>query len=466
MLVIILNPVYTKHLSAEMYGTWALIISCAAIAGVVCYLGVTSALARSFYDYPDLEGRKRVVNTSLLLTCGGGVVQIVLGWAFRRPLSAALFGTEAYATHLAIALSGAAFGFVNQLFYVVLRFQRRSKAVVILNLVSLVAGGGLIVYLLLGAKMGLMAPVLGEAINQAITCVALACCAREWLGLSFSRQEARVQLLYGLATVCNGLIYYLYTMGDRFLIKRFCELSDVGVYSLGARVGMLIQVVLILPFAQIWTPMRMEMRDKPGSPEFFGRVLTYYVLIGSAMALGLTLFAPEAIALLAARPGYAFAAKIVPLVVFAQLIYGVVGIVDAGIIFSRRIYLTTLVAFVALAVNWVSNFLLLPRIGVIGAGISLLLSMTVFMAGIFTISNRLFAINIELSRICALVGLAVGGLLAGLEIPASMTAWTVGLKFALVTIIAWACHRFVLNDKERAVMGGVARRAFAPLPWK
>jgi O-antigen/teichoic acid export membrane protein len=392
LLGFVLIPLYTKNLTPEMYGVWALITLCGTLAGVVFYLGVSSALARSYYDYPEGPGRKAAVNTALLMSSFGAVAQISAGLIWGERMSVAVFGSAEFAPHVRLALVGSALGFLNQLFYVLLRFERQSTAVIILNVGSLLSGICLIVYLLLALKLGVLAPVLGEALNQLILLAALGWTCRKWLGGRISRSEVRLQLAFGLPTVMTGLLYFLHTAGDRFWIKKFGDLTDVGVYALAARIGMLIHLLLIGPFGQIWTPMRLEMKDNPGAAQFFGRVLTYYVLAGLIFALTLTLFSPEVVGLLARGQDYAVAAKAVPLVVCAHGIYGLVSLLDSGIIFSRRIHLTAIMAGVALAVNAASNFVMIPRLGFIGAGWSLLISMSVFSIGIALVSNKLFPV--------------------------------------------------------------------------
>ncbi len=453
LLGFVLIPLYTKNLSPEMYGAWALITLCGTLAGVVFYFGVSSALARSYYDYPEGPGRKAAVNTALFMTALGAAAQIAVGVLAGDRIAAAVFGTVEFAPHVRLALVGAAFGFLNQLFYVLLRFERRSTAVIALNLGSLLSGICLIVYLLLVRELGVLAPVLGEAINQLLLLLTLAWTCRHWLGGGISRREVRLQLAFGLPTVATGLMYYLHTAGDRFWIKKFGDLADVGVYALAARIGMLIQVLLIIPFGQIWTPVRLEMKDKPGAAEFFGRVLTYYLLAGLAFALALTLFSPEVVGLLARQADYAAAAKAVPLVVCAHLIYGLVGVLDAGIIFSRRIYLTATMAAVALAANAASNIVLVPRLGFIGAGCSLLISMSVFSIGIGLVSNRLFPVLVEWRRVALAAMLFVAALLAGAAIGVQVTIAAVLLKLAVIAAVALAFYRIVLGRDERRSAG-------------
>jgi len=449
LLGFVLIPLYTKSFTPEMYGAWALITLCGTLAGVVFYLGVSSALSRSYYDYPEGPGRKAAVNTALLMTALGAASQIVAGLLWGDRLSAAVFVTAEFAPHVRLALVGAAFGFLNQLFYVLLRFERRSTAVIALNLGSLLTGICLIVYLLLVRELGVLAPVLGEALNQLLLLAALGWTCRNWLGGGISHREVRLQIAFGLPTVMTGLMYYLHTAGDRFWIKKYGDLADVGIYALAARIGMLIQVLLIIPFGQIWTPVRLEMKDKPRAAEFFGRVLTYYMLAGLTFALTLTLFSPEIVGLLARQADYAAAARAVPLVVCAHLIYGLIGVLDAGIIFSRRIYLTATIAAIALAANAASNTVLVPRFGFMGAGCSLLFSMLVFSIGIGLVSNRLFPILVEWKKVTlggALFGVA---LLAGATIGAEVSVHSFIMKLAVLVGMAAGLYGFMLDESER-----------------
>lgn len=455
LLGFILIPIYTKNLTVDMYGTWSLITLAGTLAGVVFYLGISSALARSYHDYTDSTEQKKVVSTSLLLTACGAFTQIGIGILFRKNLSEALFGSDQYSIHIALAMTSAAFNFINGLFYVVLRFQRRSKMVVAINLISMLNGGGLIIYFLLVKEMGVLAPLLGDAINQLITCMILGYCSRDLLGWRFSRREMRLQLHYGLPTVVSGIAYYLLTSGDRYFIKHFCSLADVGAYSLGSRIGALIQILLIMPFAQIWTPVRMELRGKPDTQRFFEQTLTYYVICGALFAAGLSLFCRELLMIVAHNPGYALACRAVPFVVSAYFLYGLMGFFDTGIIYARRSLYTALLFLGTLGVNWGLNLFLLPRIGFIGAGVSQVVSMVVLVSAVYFVSNRLLPVPIEIGRVSICLVIFLTTLLVGYFLNVPGFLWPVFLKTSLFLASLSAFYYFVLNENEKVRLKGM-----------
>ncbi|HWA24542.1 MAG TPA: oligosaccharide flippase family protein [Lacunisphaera sp.] len=449
----VLIPIYTKNLTVEMYGAWSLITLAGTLAGVLFYLGASSALSRSFYDYQDLADRRKVVSTALLLTVGGALLQIGLGWACRGLISQFLFGNDQYGLHIGVALTSAAFAFVNGLFYVVLRFQRHSKAVVIVNVLTMLNGAGWVLYFLLVRRLGVLAPLLGEAVNQLLTCVVLAWLSRDLLGWSFSKRELRVQLAYGLPTVISGIAYYLFANGDRYFVQRFCDLSDVGVYSLGARIGMLIQVLLIMPFGQIWLPVRMELNNRTDAGPFFQRILTYYVMCGMLFALGLSLFAREIVDVLARDPSYLEAYRAVPFVVCGHLLYGLIAFFDTGIVYARRSEYSAGLFVGAVAVNWLLNVWLLPRLGFIGAGVSLVLSMGALVTAIYFVSNRLWKIPMESRRLALSAVIFLVVLVTGTQIRLPGLPATIGIKATLVLLAGIAFYRLVLTPEEKNWLG-------------
>jgi O-antigen/teichoic acid export membrane protein len=386
------------------------------------------------------------------MTVLGAVAQILFGWLFADRLALLILDNREYTTHLRIALIGTAFGFINQFFFVLLRLERRSIVVISLNLFSLITGVSIIIYFLLVLRIGLLAPVLGEAINQILQFFLLAWMCRQWIGCKLSGREIRVQFAFGIPMMVSGFLYYLNLFGDRFWLKKFCSLEDVGCYAFAARIGMLIQVILILPFGQIWTPVRLEMQHKAGAGGLFGKMLSYYLFIGMLASLALTLFSPEIVMILAQNPSYLVATKAVPLVICANLIYGMVSILDSGIIFHRKSYLTAIMSLVALLVNAIINMILVPRLGFMGSGISLMLSMAAFSVGIGVFSHQLFPIVVEWRRLVSGVGIFIFAVFLGLGVGVGVSVAVALAKIMVIIGFFVLFYRLVLDHSERVLL--------------
>lgn len=445
----ILIPLYTRYYSTDMYGALALITICGSLAGSVFYLGASSALSRSYFDYGEGIERKKVISTSLYLSLVGACAQILMGFLFKEKLSLLLFNTDAYAIHIFIILLSSVLSFLNTLFYILLRFQRKSKQVVITNLISLIMSASLIATFLIVLKLGVMAPILGQFINQVLLCGILFYLTKESFVLAYSKMELKIQLQFGLPTIFVGLANYVLTSIDRFLLNKFCTLKEVGVYSLGFLLGTSINVLFITPFGQIWAPMRMEYRKDGNAQDLYKLMLTYYFIIGLFVTIGVSIFSKEILMLISGRTEYLVAYKVVPFVMIAFLIYGIIGIIDNGIYFARKISYHAYIFWSCVVINWILNYTLIPIFGYMAAAYSLLITFSVTFGLVFIVSNRLFKIELESGRLAKIFISSVLVLMVGLTLINGDLIKVVLVKSTLMIALVAFWYTFVLEKNEK-----------------
>ena len=448
LLGVILLPLYGHYFSPADFGVLSLITLVGTLAGAVFYLGSSSALARSYFDYHTEVERRRTITTALALTLVGCALQLGFGLALASELSMRLFGTAQYRVHLLVALAASAVTFVNGLFLVVLRFERRSTAVVAVNVTTLLITTGAIVWLLFGLHLGVLAPILGGLIAQVLVAASLGWLLRKHLGGGISRHELAVQARYGMGAVGIGAAYYVLDSVDRLLLNRLTSLTDVGIYSLGYRLGMLIHVVFIMPFSQIWSPMRLEYRTDEGAPELFKMMLTYYWMVGLLATVGVGMFAREMVSI-AGSSEYHDAYRVVPIIMLSHLVYGVVGVIDSGVIFSRKLGYQVAIFTAGMVLNIGLNLLLIPRWGYMAAAWVTLVSYTAVAVAAFVVSNRLYRLEIETSRLALVIISAVAVLIAGTIAAGAAPMPALAARLALFGGLAGFWYVFVLSGRER-----------------
>ncbi|MFQ6757695.1 MAG: polysaccharide biosynthesis protein [Deltaproteobacteria bacterium] len=454
----VLIPLYTRYYTTDIYGVLALVTISGTLAGSIFYLGASSALARSYYDYDDPEERKRVVSTSLYITLFGAILQVILGFSLGGFLSEWLFKSYAYRLHIALMLTSSAFTFINTLFYMLLRFQRLSKYVIILNIVSLLLSSLLIVFFLVWAKLGVLAPILGGLLSQTIVCGVLFLLVRKNFVMGYSDKELKIQILFGLQSVIIALAYYSFDWLNRFFINKYCSLSEVGIYSLGYQIGMSINILLIFPFCQIWAPMRMQYRNDHNADEFYKKILTYYFMIGLTITASISVFAREIITLLAGHKEYVDAFRVVPFVMLGMLIYGAVNIIDSGIYFSRKVIYHAYIFWFTSLVSLILNYLLVPRFGYLAAAFVILVCYCTVAMLVFMISNRLYAIPYEGKRLAALMGLSIAVIVAGSMVSLPSLVSVIVLKLCLMTFMCIVIYTLILYREEKDKIHMVFRR--------
>ena len=104
-------------------------------------------------------------------------------------------------------------------------------------------------------------------------------------------------LVFG-ATVFVAAGHMFLEWSDRFIIERFMTISDVGLYSASVRIGSIINVLMIIPFVQIWNPMMMEYKNDKDIKDFFSRIMSYFMIVGLVFLIPGIIFSLELSSLL------------------------------------------------------------------------------------------------------------------------------------------------------------------------
>ena len=55
-------------------------------------------------------------------------------------------------------------------------------------------------------------------------------------------------LKFSIPLIPASLGMFILHFSDRYFVKHFCSLSDVGIYSLGYKFGFILSVIVIHPF--------------------------------------------------------------------------------------------------------------------------------------------------------------------------------------------------------------------------
>jgi len=187
-------------------------------------------------------------------------------------------------------------------------------------------------------------------------------------------------------------------LSDRYYLKHFVDLSEVGIYSLGYKIGMVASVLMVTPFQLAWPTISYSLAKKDNAKEIYARVLTYFLFISSFVALGLTLFSPQVIEKISPA-NYARAAIVVPFVAFAYVLYGVHFIIVPGLHLKGKTKYYPLIIGLPAIINLFLNYFFVPQLGMLGAAMTTLLCFMIMVVITYFISNHYYSVKYEWSRI-------------------------------------------------------------------
>ncbi len=259
-------------------------------------------------------------------------------------------------------------------------------------------------------------------------------------------------LNFGIQTSVASLLYYILDWSDRILIKNLLNISDAGIYSLGYKLGSIMNVFIIMPFALVWAPLRMRLAKNVNLSIFTGKVVSYYTIVGVMVMVSAILFGGDVMNLIFINKSYASAAKIFPIIMFSLFFYGYQNIVDYGIYLNQKVHFYILISTFAILFNVIMNFWLLPIWGFIAAAYITLFTYIITSTSIYVISNIYFNIKVEKKRVlCALFIVPVL-----YQFIYSFSINNFCIKLCVLFIVYFLIFKYWLNKNERSYLTKLA----------
>lgn len=395
----ILLPILTSYYSTAEFGVYSIILLASALASAIFYFGASSALGRFYYDEDSDGFRKQIISTSLLITAAGATILIVLAVLLGNWLSIVLFHTIKFGLHLKLALCSAAFGFLLNTMTLILRYEKRS----VMFMGVIIAGvlmNFFITYILLSYfNYGLLAPLYGTFFSSGLSFIFLLIQYAGKITIKLSAYYIRQVLIFGIQASVSGLLFYLLDWVDRLIVKDLLPMSDVGIYSLGYRIGAVMNVLLIVPFTLIWSPIRMQYAENKNNKKFVASVVSYFSILGTGIVFIAMLFGADLMNLFFKNHDYSAAAKIYPVIMLSMFVFGYQNIFDFGIYLNKKVYYYIVISAIGLTFNVIMNYWLIPYFGYIAAAYVTLLTYLLTTLLIYLISANYYKLDIEWGRV-------------------------------------------------------------------
>ena len=324
-------PLYTSYVSAGDYGRIELLMSAMAVAVVVIRGGANFGFIRFYFLDKEPEYRRRLVRTVFWAQMGYSTLALALCVVF-APQIAGWLGVDTGApvlqgsgTSLVVATAVLLWANVNYAQMTNLfRAEQRSVAFSIATLANIGITVPLTVILVVVYKEGPLGIIVGNLSGTLVVFIALLAYRREQLGLQFDRKLLHTMNRFGVPLMAAALAMWVTNFGDRLMLGKLLHgsyaLAQLGQYSLANKISSAM-VLLFTAFQIAWPAFAYSIEDEEEAKRAYSYVLTYLMFIAAWAAVGLSLFAPWIVHLLARKPGYWPAAEAVPALAFASVFF-------------------------------------------------------------------------------------------------------------------------------------------------
>ncbi len=401
---LLLLPVFTRHLSPADYGVITMLLTVEAVTKVVFRWGVDTAFMRLFYDCRDDAARQALASTLFLFLVGVNGSLVAVSVLAAGPLSAAILGSAGQATLLVLTVANtfvAAFYFIP---YHALRIGNQPGQFIALTFTRSIATVIARLVFVIWAGWGVFGIVFADiAVTTAFTLV-LSRWFAPYIRLTFSTRVLRDALRFGLPRIPHSLAQQVISVADRYFLKAYGTLTDVGLYSIGTTFGLALKLFLSA-FESAWTPFFLGLMHEPDARQVYSRVSTYVLAVLVLLVAGLSAVAPDLVALFTAGEFHG-AAIVTPWIAVGVLWQGVYLVGSIGLVIAKRTTVYPVSTGIAAGASLLANMLLIPRYGMLGAAWANAIAYATLAIVTVGFSTRIYPIAYEWGR---LIRIAVAG---------------------------------------------------------
>ena len=407
---LLLVPVYTRVLSPTDYGALALLLVLDAFLRPLNHLGFDEAYLRFYFDGQRSE-RRQLTGTTVMFLLGSNLILLVALTSSSPWISRWLFGSTQYVSAIALLVMSR---FVSAFFFIpfnLLRAENKSKQFATWTLCRSAGTVTARLALVVGLRLGVFGIMLADFIVSLVLLLGLSRVVRPVWSWSFSWPVARETLRYGLPRVPYALLHQTMGMSDRFFLRLFLPLSEVGVYSVGNTAATLVKFYSV-SFGRAWSPFAFDMMRRPDARVLFGRMATYAFAVLVWSTLGVAIFAGPVVQLLT-PPAFHRAAEVVPLLSVGIAMQSLTIFLSTSLNITKLSRAFPVTALFAAVATVSGHLILIPRLGIRGAAYAVVVGQIVLSIAMFVLSQRAYRIDYEVARLVklAVIGFALYGVL-------------------------------------------------------
>lgn len=402
-----LVPLYTYFLAPQDYGIVAAVFAFMALTNIIYQYGMDQAYLR----FAKENKTKELFATPLIAVFTSGVLISFILWLLSANIAEFLGIGAKYSYLIKLACFVMALDALNIVPFAKLRFEHKAWQFMLTRTASIVVNviGNVLVlaYFKSGIKgifiAGIFASLTSLILLLPMTIKNFVCC--------FDKKLFKEMFLFSWPFIPAGMASILVNVIDKPILIHLAGLKAVGIYQANFKIGVFMMLVVSM-FDQAWRPFFIQYSSEKDAKELFSQIFTYFMAITTWLFLGLTFLMPVIIKtpifnhyLIA--PAYWEGIKIIPLVLGGYLFYGFYINFMIAPVLTKRTRVLMWITLLGAASSILTNFTLVPMVGIIGAGWAIFVSYIVMAVSLFIFLQRNYPLKYEYKKIAFITGVVL-----------------------------------------------------------
>ncbi len=247
--------------------------------------------------------------------------------------------------------------------------------------------------------------------------------ALEWRSVTFHWQRDLVVEFsrFGLPLALSFSMGYIAYSTDRYMITALEGVAVFGLYAVGFEIANRFVQAIMAPIGAAALPLTIKRLETEGPQAARDQLANNLVLLfglGSPVVAGLISVTPELLQSAVAEEYWAMGQVVLPIMAAAIFIHQIqCHFVDHAFHLGMKTGWHTLIAAFALISNIILNYVLIQRLGAVGAAYSTIMAASMALILAITLSRRAFALPFPVKPLMQIVAANLAMVLAVSTIP-------------------------------------------------
>ena len=401
---LVMLPIYTRYLTPSDYGVLELLSMAIDLSGILIGMRISQAMFRFYILSDDNMERQSVVSTvffTVLIASAAGTSILYLTAA---PLSATIFGTDHYILEFQLFSLTLVTNAISAVGLSYIRAQRKPVLFILIGIVNLTLQVTFNVLFVVMLHMHVIGVVYGAILSGGLVAAFLSIYLLINCGISYSQNIAKKIITYIAPLIVASLGAFYVAYADKYFLRVFGGLTEVGLYALAARIGSVLMTAN-QAFNMSWNADRFEIVKKTDAKVIFQQVFNYLSAILILMGAALSIFAYDFFWFMTDPKFYA-AGGIVPILMLAYILNIYTMFCNFGIVLegkTRHIAEASWIKAIFATLGYVA---LIPYLGIYGAATTLLIANFVELLLINQSAKKLYDMELRWKNIQLMIGWA------------------------------------------------------------
>ncbi len=368
---LVMLPIYTRYLTPADYGIIELFSIAIELMGILIGLRITQAMFR-YYILEDNPEEKRIIISTVLqtviLASGLGTLFLYLG---SESISLLIFGTKQYQFEFQLFAFTLMTNAISAVGLAYIRARRKPVLFVTIGVVSLALQVMMNILFVVVMDLHVTGVVYSALLSGVAVTAFLMVYVFIGVGFKFSRVIFDKLIAYVSPLILASLGTFFVAYADKYFIRLFGTLTEVGLYALAIRISSIVFTVY-QSFNMSWSADRYEIVKKENAKELFNNIFKFLGAIFILLSAGLSMFANDFFRVMTS-PEFYSSGNIVPVLVLGVLLHMLARFCNFGIMLKERTRYIAESAWIRSIIAVVGYVVLIPPYGVYGAALALLI---------------------------------------------------------------------------------------------